>query len=128
MGEITRIGEVRRRAGGSDVPGRRTDRREPLWRELLGGQIRRRRRAVSRTLTDLAEAAGMSPQYLSEIERGRKEPSSEMIAAVARALDTTLMDLTADVTLELHGAAGARDVAAPARRSAGDGQVLALVG
>ena len=46
------------------------------------------------TLSETAARAGISPQYLSEIERGRKEPSSEMIAALAGALGTTLIDLT----------------------------------
>ncbi|WKV16712.1 helix-turn-helix transcriptional regulator [Janibacter limosus] len=43
---------------------------------------------------ETADRAGISPQYLSEIERGRKEPSSEMIAAVGGALDVTILDLT----------------------------------
>ena len=46
--------------------------------------------------------AGISPQYLSEIERGRKEPSSEMIAALAGALDTTLVTLTEQVAGDLR--------------------------
>lgn len=44
-------------------------------------------------LVDVAERAGISPQYLSEIERGRKKPSSEMIAAVAGALGVDLASL-----------------------------------
>ena len=44
----------------------------------------------------------MSPQYLSEVERGRKEPSSEMIAALAGALGTTLIGLTEQVAGELR--------------------------
>jgi transcriptional regulator with XRE-family HTH domain len=44
-------------------------------------------------LVDVAERAGISPQYLSEIERGRKEPSSEMIAAVTGALGVDLAGL-----------------------------------
>ncbi|MES2867865.1 MAG: helix-turn-helix transcriptional regulator, partial [Actinomycetota bacterium] len=59
---------------------------EPLWRHLLGDQLRRRRHEREETLTETADKAGVSPQYLSEIERGLKEPSSEMIAAVAGAL------------------------------------------
>ncbi|CEA09375.1 Transcriptional regulator ClgR [Arthrobacter saudimassiliensis] len=69
--------------------------REPLWREVLGELLRRLRHERGRTLGEVAERAGISPQYLSEIERGRKEPSSEMIAAVAGALGITLLDLTA---------------------------------
>ncbi|WP_413453080.1 helix-turn-helix domain-containing protein [Georgenia sp. 1P01AC] len=49
----------------------------------------------------MAARAGVSPQYLSEVERGRKEPSSEVLAAVAGALDLTLADVTRRVTLVL---------------------------
>ena len=75
---------------------------EPLWRDALGEQLRRRRHERRDTLDDPATRAGISPQYLSEIERGRKEPSSEMIAAVAGALDVTLLDLTLAVAESIH--------------------------
>jgi len=76
---------------------------EPLWRHLLGARLRRLRTDRGQTLTETAERAGISPQYLSEIERGAKEPSSEMIAAVAGALGVTLLDLTVAVARELSG-------------------------
>lgn len=82
---------------------------EPLWRELVGRRLRDLRREREETLTETAGRAGISPQYLSEIERGVKEPSSEMIAAVLGALDTTLLDLAAAVAGELYA------VSAPAR-------------
>src|ERR1700739_1600639 len=63
---------------------------EPLWREGLGQQLRERRLDQGEPLAETAARAGLSPQYLSEIERGRKEPSSEMIAALAGALGITL--------------------------------------
>lgn len=75
---------------------------EPLWREVLGSRLRALRTERDETLAGTAERAGISPQYLSEIERGRKEPSSEMIAALAGALDTTLADLTSEVAEELR--------------------------
>lgn len=75
---------------------------EPLWRHLLGDQLRRRRHDREETLTETAEKAGVSPQYLSEVERGLKEPSSEMIAAIAGALDTSLIELTSAVADELR--------------------------
>jgi transcriptional regulator with XRE-family HTH domain len=75
---------------------------EPLWREVLGSRLRALRAERTETLAETAERAGISPQYLSEIERGRKEPSSEMIAALAGALDTTLADLTTQVTEDLR--------------------------
>src|SRR3954447_15178402 len=75
---------------------------EPLWREALGDRLRGIRHDRGERLADTAERAGLSPQYLSEIERGLKEPSSEMIAAVAGALEVTLVDLTAAVVDELR--------------------------
>jgi len=77
---------------------------EPLWRDVLGEKLRAARTGRGETLTETAERAGISPQYLSEIERGRKEPSSEMIAAVAGALGTSLSELAGDVAPELSGA------------------------
>jgi len=66
---------------------------EPLWREALGRKLRETREERGDRLVDVADRAGISVQYLSEIERGRKEPSSEMIAAVAGALGIDLADL-----------------------------------
>lgn len=76
--------------------------REPLWREVLGRRLRVLRAERGETLSKTAARAGISPQYLSEVERGRKEPSSEMIAALAGALDTTLSDLTMQITHDLR--------------------------
>ncbi|WP_081706543.1 helix-turn-helix domain-containing protein [Nocardia sp. CNY236] len=75
---------------------------EPLWRVLLGEQLRRLRLLRHETLVETADRAGISPQYLSEVERGRKEPSSEMIAALAGSLDTSLGGLTELVANELR--------------------------
>jgi len=75
---------------------------EPLWREALGRRLRALRQDRDETLAETAARAGLSPQYLSEIERGRKEPSSEMIAALAGALDTTLVTLTEQVAGDLR--------------------------
>lgn len=66
---------------------------EPLWRELIGEALRHRRAEEGLRLVDVAKRAGVSPQYLSEIERGRKDASSEVLAAVAGALDLTVLDL-----------------------------------
>lgn len=63
---------------------------ELLWRELVGKFLRHQRTWQHRTLTDVASAAGVSAQYLSEIERGLKDPSSELLAAVLRALGLRL--------------------------------------
>jgi DNA-binding XRE family transcriptional regulator len=78
---------------------------EPLWREVLGSRLRELRTERDETLAQTAERAGISPQYLSEVERGRKEPSSEMIAALAGALDITVADLMAGTAENLRRAA-----------------------
>jgi transcriptional regulator with XRE-family HTH domain len=75
---------------------------EPLWREVLGQRLRALRALRGETLTETAERAGISPQYLSEIERGLKDPSSEVLAAVAGALGATLIDVTSQVTGDLR--------------------------
>jgi transcriptional regulator with XRE-family HTH domain len=67
--------------------------REPLWRHVVGDVLRRERLAQERTLKEVAEAALISMPYLSEIERGRKEASSEVLAAAAHALGLGLADL-----------------------------------
>jgi transcriptional regulator with XRE-family HTH domain len=69
---------------------------------VLGRRLRVLRQEQQETLSETAARAGISPQYLSEIERGRKEPSSEMIAALAGALGTTLIDLTEHVAGDLR--------------------------
>ena len=75
---------------------------EPLWREVLGRRLRVLRQERHETLAETAARAGISPQYLSEVERGRKEPSSEMIAALAGALGITLIDLTEQLAGDLR--------------------------
>ena len=93
---------------------------EPLWRHMLGDRLRAIRRDRGETLGATAARAGMSPQYLSEMERGAKEPSSEMIAAVAGALDTSLLDLTLAV------AEGLRAASVPATSGSGARVSVAL--
>ncbi|MFD5450327.1 helix-turn-helix domain-containing protein [Streptomyces sp. NPDC003470] len=75
--------------------------REPLWRDLVGDVLRRERLAQERTLKDVAETARISMPYLSEVERGRKEASSEVLAAAAGALGLGLGDLLARAQGEL---------------------------
>ncbi len=85
MGEVVRL------------PGRRVSEPPPLWRELVGEELRRARGERAERLVDVAERAGVSTQYLSELERGLKDPSSEILAAVAGALDLTVVELGARV-------------------------------
>jgi transcriptional regulator with XRE-family HTH domain len=70
---------------------------EPLWRESVGRQLREERTASGRRLVDVAGDAGVSPQYLSEVERGLKDPSSELLAAMAGALGLSIADLASRV-------------------------------
>ena len=70
----------------------------PLMRELLGDTLRSARRRQERTLKDVAERAGVSMTYLSEIERGHKEASSEVISAITRSPGGELVDLLTEMT------------------------------
>ena len=74
---------------------------KPLLRTLLGDVLRRARHGQRRTLADVARAARVSMPYLSELERGRKEASSEVLAAVCDALRVELSDVLAEVGREL---------------------------
>ena len=86
--------------------------REPLWRDLVGDVLRRERLTQERTLKDVADAARISMPYLSEVERGRKEASSEVLAAAAHALGLGLGDLLSLAQGELtrHSARSRRAV------------------
>jgi ribosome-binding protein aMBF1 (putative translation factor) len=93
MGEVVefpagRIPQVTRRTAPSGPA-----RPEELWRELVGDQLRRERQARGERLADVAERAGVSTQYLSEVERGLKDPSSEMLQAMTGALELTVRQL-----------------------------------
>lgn len=68
---------------------------DPLWRTVVGTVLRTERRLQGLTLREVGAVAGISVPYLSEIERGRKEASSEMLAAAAKALGLRLVDLLA---------------------------------
>jgi len=63
---------------------------EPLLRELMGAELRAERHRQRRTLAEVATAAGVSMQHLSDVERGRKDPSSELLAAILGALGVDL--------------------------------------
>ena len=85
-------------ARATDPPGDRPDRPEGLWRELVGEELRKERTARGERLVDVAERAGVSTQYLSEVERGLKDPSSEMLQAIAGALELSVRTLAARVS------------------------------
>ncbi|MFF1720609.1 helix-turn-helix domain-containing protein [Streptomyces sviceus] len=90
-GSVRPLSERPATAPPKDPTARET--REPLWRDLVGDVLRRERLAQERTLKDVADAARISMPYLSEVERGRKEASSEVLAAAAHALGLGLGDL-----------------------------------
>jgi transcriptional regulator with XRE-family HTH domain len=72
-----------------------------LLREAIGGSLRRVRTARRRTLREVSRRARVSLGYLSEVERGRKEPSSELLAAICEALDIALPDLLTEAAEEM---------------------------
>jgi transcriptional regulator with XRE-family HTH domain len=76
-------------------------RSRPLLRTRLGEVLRRARQEQRRTLADVARAAKVSMPYLSEVERGRKEASSEVLAAICDALGVELADVLVQVGRDL---------------------------
>jgi transcriptional regulator with XRE-family HTH domain len=66
-------------------------------RQALGSVLRGRREAARRTLSEVAAEAGLSPAHLSEVERGRKEMSTERLVAVAHALEVRPAEIFADL-------------------------------
>jgi transcriptional regulator with XRE-family HTH domain len=72
-------------------------RSRPLLRRMIGEVLRRTRLEQGRTLADVSRVARVSMPYLSEVERGRKEASSEVLAAICDALHIGLSDLLAGV-------------------------------
>ncbi|MGB5952434.1 MAG: helix-turn-helix transcriptional regulator [Ornithinimicrobium sp.] len=81
---------------------RRTRAPEPLWRVAVGEELRAERHRRSMRITDTADKAGISPQYLSEVERGVKDPSSEVLSAVAGSLDLSVADIAARASQRLR--------------------------
>jgi transcriptional regulator with XRE-family HTH domain len=69
-----------------------------LLRQLLGDVLRRLRVRQGRTLREVSASARVSLGYLSEVERGRKEASSELLAAICAALDTPLSQVFREVS------------------------------
>jgi transcriptional regulator with XRE-family HTH domain len=97
---------------GEVIPLRRTA-SEPLWRDAVGRELRDERLRLGERIADVAERAGVSPQYLSELERGRKDASSEMLAAVSGALGLSVHELTRSAGRHLSsGNSGATCLAA----------------
>jgi hypothetical protein len=91
-----------RRSGRADVLPFPSNRRRHAEREIepplstvLGDVLRDERHRQRRTLADVARQASVSLPYLSEVERGRKEISSELLTSVCESLDVTLVEVLA---------------------------------
>lgn len=78
-----------------------------MLREVLGAELRRIRLLQGRTLRDVSAAASVSLGYLSEVERGEKEASSEMLVAICGALRVPLSTLLATAAHDVALAEGA---------------------
>jgi transcriptional regulator with XRE-family HTH domain len=93
-----------------------------LLRRVLGETLRGVRLRQRRTLREVSGAARVSLGYLSEVERGQKEASSELLAAICDALDVRLSELLREVTETMQRSERATEVAGvPARQLVGAG-------
>ncbi len=72
-----------------------------LLREVIGDVLRRARTSQGRTLREVSDSARVSLGYLSEVERGRKEASSELLTAICGALDVPLSEVLTDAGRQL---------------------------
>lgn len=72
-----------------------------VLRSLLGDALRETRLRQQRTLKEVSQAARVSLGYLSEVERGQKEASSELLASICQALGVRLSDVLRRVSDEL---------------------------
>ena len=88
-----------------------------VLRRVLGDELRRRRQDQGRTLREVSAAARVSLGYLSEVERGQKEASSELLAAICGALEVPLSDVLRSVSDEVALVELAESVPAADRRA-----------
>jgi transcriptional regulator with XRE-family HTH domain len=72
-----------------------------LLREAIGDRLRHARTNQRRTLRDISRAAKVSLGYLSEVERGQKEASSELLASICEALELPLGELLHNVAVDI---------------------------
>ena len=84
-----------------------------LLRRVLGDALRSRRLGQQRTLREVSTAANVSLGYLSEIERGHKEASSELLSSICDALGARLSDVLRDVSDTLAVAEQVNEALAP---------------
>jgi transcriptional regulator with XRE-family HTH domain len=113
-----------------------------LLRRVIGDALRARRQGQHRTLREVSTAANVSLGYLSEIERGQKEASSELLAAICDALGARLSEVLGEVSdtlalaedmegvlvpVETERPAPVKTAEAPVRKVATDGNVSVSV-
>ena len=91
-----------------------------LLRKVIGDALRARRLGQRRTLREVSTAANVSLGYLSEIERGHKEASSELLAAICDALGAPLSAMLTDVSATMALAEQMAEVAALPERAAAE--------
>jgi XRE family transcriptional regulator, stress-response regulator len=84
-----------------------------LLREAIGDRLRHARTNQRRTLREVSRSARVSLGYLSEVERGRKEASSELLAAICDALDLPLSELLHNVASDLGAFTAVEDTVPP---------------
>ncbi|MFF8957248.1 helix-turn-helix domain-containing protein [Streptomyces sp. NPDC014894] len=105
-----------------------------LLRRLLGDVLRRQRQRQGRTLREVSSSARVSLGYLSEVERGQKEASSELLSAICDALDVRMSELMREVSDELSlaelaaSAAAGEPVPAPVRSMLNSVSVTSVAG
>jgi transcriptional regulator with XRE-family HTH domain len=92
-----------------------------LLRRVIGDALRARRQGQHRTLREVSTAANVSLGYLSEIERGQKEASSELLASICEALGAHLSELLREVSDEMALAEQMEHVLVPAQGGERDG-------
>lgn len=88
-----------------------------LLREVIGDVLRRARTSQGRTLREVSDSARVSLGYLSEVERGRKEASSELLSAICTALDVPMSRVLCDAGAELACHEGLNRLPEPAPAS-----------
>lgn len=88
-----------------------------LLRQVIGDALRARRQGQHRTLREVSSAANVSLGYLSEIERGQKEASSELLAAICDALGARLSELLSEVSDTVALAEQMSDVLVPVQKT-----------
>jgi transcriptional regulator with XRE-family HTH domain len=89
-----------------------------LLRRVIGDALRARRQSQQRTLREVSTAANVSLGYLSEIERGQKEASSELLSSICDALGAQLSEVLRDVSDTMALAESMDDVLVPVGESA----------